>query len=111
MTDNELYQIVKEHREAWPEVFDTLARTSGGVFFVRNDEPPIGRVYVDDDEQVADDVMMLFEASFHRKLVATNENVLVTKATTEWYYVKISNKVFEAASLIEAYAKALEWLK
>jgi hypothetical protein len=113
MTDNELYQIVKDYPEDWPEVFETMERPSGGVFIVRKDDPPIGRVYVDEDEPVAEDVMMLFEASFHRKLLAKTD-VYAFRSREGRYTVQVRNKDFEAPSLIEAYAlalNALEWLK
>ena len=110
MTDTELFEIVKGHREAWPEVFETLARPSGGMFFVRNDEPPIGRVYVDDDEPVADDVMMLFEAAFHRALLKLGY-VFTENSVTGEYCVQACDFDFTGGSLIEAYANALRGLK
>jgi len=110
MTDTELFEIVKGHREAWPEVFDTLTLPSGRVFLVRMDEPPIGRVYVDEPCNINDDEVMMFEASFHRALLKQTYSVRVEQ-WRDWYKVIVKHEEFDAPTLIEAYAKALEWLK
>lgn len=109
MTDTELYQIVKDHREAWPEVFETLTMPSGRVFIVCGDRPPIGVEYCDEDSDMNDEDLLAFEASFHRAILART-HVSVDK-WPEGYIVRVQSHSFESPRLIEAYAKALEWLK
>lgn len=110
MTDTELFEIVKGHREAWPEVYETLTLESGRVLIVRNDEPPIGRVYVDDEDDSDDCTVLMFEASFHRALLKRTASVRV-ESWLECFRVIVQHHEFEAKTLIEAYAAALEWLK
>jgi hypothetical protein len=109
MTDTELFEIVKGHREAWPDVYEPLILESGLVLIVRNDEPPIGRVYVDEADDADDCTVLMFEASFHRALIART-NVSVDK-WPDGYIVRVQSHSFESPRLIEAYAAALEWLK
>jgi len=52
---------------------------------------------------------MLFEAAFHRALLKHCD--VYTDRTDGGYMVQIGNHDFTGGSLIEAYAKALEWLK
>ena len=109
MTDTELFEIVKGHREAWPDVYEPLILESGLVLIVRNDEPPIGRVYVDEADDADDCTVLMFEASFHRALIARGD--VYTHHLMGTYTVQIGDHDFTGGSLIEAYAKALEWLK
>lgn len=88
MTDTELYEIVKGHREAWPE---DVALT------LRKDERPVSNA-----------TMLMFEAAFHRELVKLGSvETYTTKMLT--HIVTVRNSTFEGATLIEAYVEALEW--
>ena len=95
MNDWELYEIVKDHKEAWPE----------DVRFTTEEAVP--RVIIWGDTLPLAD--MAFEASFHRALLKRGD-VYVTMLG-ESATVQVRDMDFTAASLIEAYAKALEWLK
>lgn len=97
MTDTDLYQIVKDHREAWPEdVHVEWWPMSGDVDFIRLGS----RLQFPD---------FVFEASFHRSLMKRGD--VYTRHTHGLFTVQVADKDFDAGSLIEAYAKALEWLK
>ena len=99
MTDTELYEIVKGHREAWPEDVRMDTRESGEPYFVLwGASFPYAE--------------LMFEASFHRMLLANTDYVFATRHDDgKRYTVQICDTDFEAASLIEAYVMALDWLK
>jgi hypothetical protein len=100
MTDTELYEIVKGHREAWPHDVGYSALTYSFEYATETTH-----IMFELEHSV-----LMFEASFHRALLANTDYVYVVK-DTERYSVQICDTDFEAATLIEAYAKALEWLK
>lgn len=91
MTDTELFEIVKGHREAWPE---------RAVMMLRKD-----------DNQVGDETMLMFEAAFHRELLKLG--IVTTYITPKMgtHMVTVKDSTFEGATLIEAYAMAMEWHK
>lgn len=97
MTDWELYQIVKDHKDAWPK--DARFSTNGeGMphFVIWDAELP--------------EAELVFEASFHRAILKHTYCMRV-EDHKEQIYVIVKHHQFEAPTLIEAYAKALEWLK
>ena len=97
MTDTELYQIVKDHREAWPE--HAAAHDVDGE-----------TMFIIEGGGHASTVRLMFEASFHRELLTYTYFTRVEK-WPDMFKVIVKHEEFEAPSLIEAYAKALEWLK
>lgn len=104
MTDTELYQIVKDHREAWPEMVEPTM-SDGDIRIIAT-----GTVMVDDDDTVSEETLLMFEASFHRAMLKRTASVRV-ESWPECFRVIVQHHEFEAPTLIEAYAKALEWLK
>ena len=98
MTDTDLYQIVKDHREAWPERAEWMHLGEGNYAMV-----------VDDGTSLAT-TELAFEASFHRAIQNHTYSVL-TEIANESARVTVQHHTFDAPTLIEAYAKALEWLK
>lgn len=98
MTDTELFEIVKGHLGAWPEGM-TWQHIGLGI-----------ECFVIDGGVSTETSVMLFEASFHRALHKNTYSVL-TEIAYEYARVTVQHHTFEAPSLIEAYAKALEWLK
>ena len=96
MTDTELFELVKGHREAWPEDVRLDIRESGEPYFVLwGSSFPYAE--------------LAFEASFHRALMQRGD--VYTHHLMGTYTVQIGDHDFDAPSLIEAYAAALEWLK
>jgi len=97
MTDDELYEIVKDHREAWPE-------------HVRYDNVCDEMLFCIDGGGHASTVRLLFEASFPRAILKYTYCMRV-EDHGDIKHVVVKHHQFEAPTLIEAYAKALEWLK
>ena len=107
MTDTELFEIVKGHREAWPEMVEPwstfeLSFARGQWNLITDYGQNITCVYLSQ-------AVLMFEASFYRALIART-NVSVDK-WPDGYIVRVQSHSFESPSLIEAYAAALEWLK
>ena len=102
MTDTELFEIVKDHRYAWPRDVGY----AGGLYSFE---------YATEKTHVlfeTDHAVMLFESSFHQTLVANTDYVHTTRHNGgAWYAVQVCDRDFEAPTLIEAYALALEWMK
>jgi hypothetical protein len=103
MNGVELFEIVKNHREAWPEDVEY--------------HPPRHDSYSWSDKTCGGFhtrlALLAFEASFHRKL-ADGRDVLTMSMMAggiRAYQVQVDDHDFYAVNLIEAYAKALEWLK
>ena len=88
MNDVELHEIVKDHRDAWPK----------NVGCDQFKDPVSARL------------LLLFEASFHRAILKHTYCIRV-EDHIDIKYVIVKHRQFEAPTLIEAYAKALEWLK
>lgn len=101
MNDTELYQIVKDHKDAWPMGAERVDGNDGRVYVV-----------MDGDSSLTT-TMLSFEASFHRALMARGDDRGDVYAShfRGTYTVQIDDHDFCAPTLIEAYAKALEWLK
>lgn len=97
MTDWELYEIVKDHKEAWPEDARFSTNGEGVPHFVMWDS-------------AMPEAELMFEASFHRALLKQTYSVRVEQ-WRDWHKVIVKHEEFDAPTLIEAYAKALEWLK
>lgn len=98
MTDTELFEIVKGHREAWPE--DVTHHTVGEQAYLWTDDKFCSG---------PTSLLLAFEASFHRALLACGD--VYTHHIGGTYTVQTGDHDFTGGSLIEAYAKALEWLK
>lgn len=96
MTDTELFEIVKGHREAWPDEFVVRQWPSGQITFMLWGSP---FAYTE----------LAFEATFHRALLERGD--VYTHHIGGTYTVQTGDHDFTGGSLIEAYAKALEWLK
>jgi len=104
MSDDELYEIVKDHTEAWPK--DVRDHPSG--FLLKHDgggEPGTHEFVMPTEHAV-----FVFEASFQRALQEYSYSV-ITAVSKHCARVTVQHHDFEAPTLIEAYAKALEWLK
>jgi hypothetical protein len=99
MTDTELFEIVKVHREAWPE--RAVHHRSGEYAYM----------WIDDgkDADCSATCLLAFEAAFMRALLAKTD--VYATPSHGGYTVQVRDLDFEAPTLIEAYAKALEWLK
>lgn len=107
MTDTELYQIVKDHREAWPEhyVYDEWF----SCFALRGTLEVCGHGDTRQKQVDTKTAVLAFEASFHRAILART-NVSVDK-WPDGFIVRVQSHSFDSPRLIEAYANALEWLK
>ena len=104
MTDDELYQIVKDYPEAWPK--DVRDHPSG--FLLKHDgggEPGRHEFVMPTEHAV-----LAFEASFPRAILKYTYCMRV-EDHGNIKHVVVKHHQFEAPTLIEAYAKALEWLK
>lgn len=104
MTNDELYEIVKDHTDAWPE--NMRDHPSGFLLKHDGDGEPGTHEFVMPDEHA----LLAFEASFHRA-IRKHTYCMRVEDHKEQIYVIVKHHQFEAPSLIEAYAKALEWLK
>lgn len=98
MTDTELFEIVKGHREAWPEGM-TWQHIGLGI-----------ECFVIDGGISTETCVLAFEASFHRSILKYTYCMRVEDHKDQ-IYVIVKHHQFEAPTLIEAYARALEWLK
>lgn len=93
MNSEQFYEIVVRHRDAWPSKVQM-----------------VGKLWVCDTLPMPiENAMLMFEASFHRAILART-NVSVDK-WPDGYIVRVQSHSFDSPRLIEAYAKALEWLK
>ena len=99
MTDTELFEIVKGHREAWPE--RVTHHIVGNYSYLWNDDEL--------DSERSQTIKMLFEASFHRALMQRGD--VYTHHLNGTYTVQTGDHDFTGGSLIEAYAAALEYHK
>lgn len=97
MTDTELYLIVKDHRESWPKQL-VYADLGHGDY-----------VFTLDKCQFPEVMVLVMEAAFHRALLERGD--VYTHHIGGTYTVQTGDHDFTGGSLIEAYAKALEWLK
>jgi hypothetical protein len=98
MTDDELYEVVKDHREAWPE-------------HVRYDDIGGGEmIFCIDGGGYSSMVRQMFEATFPRAILKHTYCMRV-EDHGDIKHVIVKHHQFEAPTLIEAYAKALEWLE
>jgi hypothetical protein len=102
MTDTELYEIVKGHREAWPEGLMYDANAIWGEWVWYQDGPSRHGV-------LHDTARLALEASFHRALLAKTD--VYATPSHGGYTVQVRDLDFEAPTLIEAYAMVLEWFK
>lgn len=98
MTDTELFEIVKGHREAWP---------SGAEWVDIGDGQHLMTL---DGPNAMETMLLAFEASFHRA-IRKHTYCMRVEDHKDQIYVIVKHHQFEAPTLIEAYAKALEWLK
>jgi hypothetical protein len=99
MTDTELFEIVKGHREAWPRDVGYSALTYSFEYATETTHIMFELEHA----------VLMFEAAFHRALLAKID--VYATPSHGWYTVQVRDLDFEAPTLIEAYAKALEWLK
>jgi hypothetical protein len=99
MTDTELYEIVKGHREAWPRDVGYSALTYSFEYATETTH-----IMFELEHSV-----LMFEAAFHRALLAKTD--VYATPSHGGYTVQVRDLDFEAPTLIEAYAKALDWLK
>ena len=99
MTDTELYEIVKGHREAWPEhvgyshatySFECATETTHIMFEIEH-------------------AVLMFEASFHRELL--KRTAVRVESWPEGFIVRLQSQALYSPHLIEAYAKAMEHLQ
>jgi len=94
MNSEQFHEIVNQHTDAWPAKVEM-----------------VGKLWVCDTLPMPmDNVMLMFEASFHRALLKQTYSVRVEQ-WRDWHKVIVKHEEFDAPTLIEAYAKALEWLK
>jgi hypothetical protein len=99
MTDTELFEIVKGHREAWPRDVGYSALTYSFEYATETTHIMFELEHA----------VMMFEAAFHRALLAKGD-VYVTPSA-RGYTIDLDGWYGEATTLIECYAKALEWRK
>lgn len=104
MTDYELFDIVAEHREAWPDMYEPKG-CGGDIRIIK-----CGSLMVDDDDTVSEETMLAFEASFNRTLMERTSSVRCER-WPDSFQVTVQHHDFDEPTLIEAYAKALEWTK
>ena len=97
MTDDELHEIVKKYPEVWPKDVVLDSPEWGEPMFVMYGLP----VHFSE---------LMFEASFHREILKYTYCMRV-EDHGDIKHVVVKHHQFEAPTLIEAYAKALEWLK
>jgi hypothetical protein len=104
MNHSELFDVVNDHPEAWP---DDVRHCSDGFLLAHDgDGEPGLHEFVMPDQHA----LLAFEASFHRA-IRKHTYCMRVEDHGDMMYVIVKHHQFEAASLIEAYAKALEWLK
>lgn len=94
MNSEQFHEIVNQHTDAWPDKVEM-----------------VGKLWVCDTLPMPmDNVMLMFEASFHRA-IRKHTYCMRVEDHKDQIYVIVKHHQFEAPTLIEAYAKALEWLK
>jgi len=97
MNDKDLYEIVKKYPDLWPKDVVLDSPEWGEPMFVMYGLP----VHVAE---------LMFESVFHRELQQRTYSVL-TAMSKDSVRVTVQHHDFDAPTLIEAYAKALEWLE